>query len=76
MNTVSSILIDLHISPDEYKKLYAGVAQNVNARARDGRRIQFPASSLRPYLRPSGITGTFQILIDENNKLIQINRLG
>lgn len=70
-----TIIVDLSISAEEYLKLYEGVAQNANAVARDGRRVQFPAHILRPYVTRSGIFGTFEISFDENLKFSAIRRL-
>lgn len=70
-----SILIDLSISAEEYMKLYAGVATSVNARARDGRRIRFPAAALRPFVSSRGIAGTFQLIVNRDYKLIELKAL-
>jgi len=69
------IYIDIRISYDEMMKLYQGVAQNVSVVARDGRRVQFPASALRPYVTSLGVSGSFLIQIDKNNKLQSLSRL-
>lgn len=70
-----SIIIDIHISSSEYLKLYEGIAQNVNVRSRDGRRIQFPATILRPFVTRSGVAGSFVIEFDQNMKFQNICRL-
>lgn len=69
-----SITIDIHISAAEYLKLYEGVAKNVNARSRDGRRIQFPAAILQPYVTHSGVKGSFVIDFDQAMKFQGIRR--
>ncbi|MFT5987827.1 MAG: hypothetical protein ACI97Y_000399, partial [Pseudomonadales bacterium] len=40
------IVVDISIGPDEWIKLYQGLAQDVTARARDGRSVRFPARIL------------------------------
>ncbi len=73
---MKSVEIHLNISKDEFIKLYqSGGRANVLATARDGRRIQFPASSLRPWLNHSGIVGLFVIYFDDSNRLSRIERL-
>ena len=72
---MTSIVIHLSISAQEYLKLYSGTAQVVSARAIDGRRIQFPASCLRPYVTHEGVQGRFELVIDDKNKLQTLNRL-
>ena len=69
------LIIDLSISRDEYLKWYQGAAKNVIARSRDGRKVSFPAESLRPYVSHGGIQGSFAIYFDENNKLKALEKL-
>ena len=69
------LIIDLHITPDEYQRWYRGGAQVVNAVARDGRRVSFPASSLQRFVRHDGVHGSFAIQFDANFKLIGVERL-
>ncbi len=69
------LIVDVHINADEYIRWYQGGARVVNAVARDGRRIQFPAGSLQPFVEHSGVHGTFAIHFDQNNKLQRVERL-
>ncbi len=69
------IIFDIHIEPEEYRKLYEGSASNARVRSRDGRSIQFPAKVLRSFLTHSGISGSFALFFDENNKFKRIVRL-
>jgi len=55
--------------------LYSGDARNILAHDREGRKIQFPALSLRPFVSHEGIRGTFIIRVDEQNKLAGIRRV-
>ena len=70
------LIVDLHISADEYKKMYAGLASSVVVVSRDGRRIRFPANLLRTQVRPDGIKGSFEFVLDDKNKLKKFRRLG
>lgn len=69
------LLVDLHLSREEYLRWYQGHARMVHARSRDGRSVRFPAQSLQPYVTHSGVSGTFAIYFDENNKLLKVERL-
>lgn len=69
------IIFDIRIDKDEYLKHYSGAARYVNARARDGRRVQFPASALRPFVTHNGVEGSFVATIDNNAKLLSFRRL-
>ncbi|QKQ28327.1 DUF2835 domain-containing protein [Candidatus Reidiella endopervernicosa] len=66
----------IEISAEKYLLYYNGSARNVITRSFDGRRVQFPASSLRPFVTHKGISGTFELRFDQNNKLIELVRIG
>ncbi|MHA7878321.1 MAG: DUF2835 domain-containing protein [Saccharospirillum sp.] len=70
-----SLIIDLHISADEFLRHYQGAAKQVACQARDGRSVRFPTNILQRFVRHDGIHGTFRIDIDENNKLIDVQQL-
>lgn len=65
----------LDISAEDFLSYYRGDAQTVIAHTRDGRRVQFPANILRPFLTRSGIQGEFAIRCDANHKLIDVSRI-
>ena len=63
------------LSAEAYLHYYRGSAGAVSVQADDGRRIQLPASSLRPFVTNEGISGWFEITFDQNNRLIELSRL-
>ncbi len=69
-----SVVVDLYISADEYLTVYQGVARDVFAIARDGRKIRFPANILQSFVTNNGIQGTFIISFDDDNKFQGIRR--
>ena len=68
-------VIDLQIPKDELLRYYRGAARGVNARARSGQRVQFPAQVLRPFVGHDGVCGTFVLRVDGANRLTGIQRL-
>ena len=68
-------IVPLNITAEAYRQLYSGDARNVLAHDREGRKIQFPASSLRSFVTHEGIRGTFIIRVNEHNKLTDIRRV-
>ncbi|PCM46161.1 DUF2835 domain-containing protein [Marinobacter sp. ANT_B65] len=68
------IIVDISISPDEWIKLYQGVATDVHARARDGRSVRFPARILSRFYLQDGVRGSFRILFDDSGKFSSIER--
>ncbi|WP_417544563.1 DUF2835 domain-containing protein [Marinobacter sp.] len=69
------IIVDISISPDEWIKLYQGVATDVHTKARDGRSVRFPARILSRFYLQNGVRGSFRILFDDSGKFSSIERL-
>jgi len=67
-------VVTLSISSADFERLYRGQVKTVLAHDQQGRSVQFPALSLRPFLTPGGIQGTFVIDVDDNNRLLDIQR--
>ena len=65
----------LSITADELMRYYRGSAQQVVARAQDGRCVQFPASALRPFVTHEGVRGEFCLVVDDNNRLVELRRI-
>jgi hypothetical protein len=40
----------------------------------DGQKIRFPAEALKPFVTHNGVQGQFTLLVDANNKLIDLRR--
>jgi hypothetical protein len=70
----NKFIVPLRIEADAYEQMYRGDAQHVVALDVEGRKIQFPAASLRPFVTREGIEGVFVIQVDEANRLIDIQR--
>ncbi|PCJ35152.1 MAG: hypothetical protein COA99_14100 [Moraxellaceae bacterium] len=72
---MTHVIVSLQIHRDEYLAWYQGAAKMVSANTIDGKSIQFPANILRPFVTHDGVTGTFAIYFDEENKFNEIKRL-
>ncbi|MBW4936265.1 DUF2835 domain-containing protein [Marinobacter sp. F4206] len=72
---MQQIVVDLSISPEEWIKLYQGVANDVHTTARDGRSVRFPARILSRFYLRDGVYGSFRILFDDQGKFASIERL-
>jgi hypothetical protein len=66
----------LTISPNDYLDYYRGIAKSVVVSIARGQSLEFPASLLRPFVTDAGIEGSFVLLCDENNKCIDLRRVG
>ncbi|MCP4412437.1 MAG: DUF2835 domain-containing protein [Gammaproteobacteria bacterium] len=65
----------MKISREEYLRHYTGEASFIQFRSEDGKRIQFPASAIKPLISYQGINGYFLIRFDKNHKLIDLKKL-
>ena len=72
---MNEIRFSLNLSAERYLAFYQGAAQQVSVRAHDGRRLQFPASVLRPFVGHDGVHGEFAIQFDAANKFQGIRRV-
>ncbi len=66
----------ISISADDYLAYYKGYARQVIVDADDGRRIQFPASCLQPFVMRDGINGFFILRFDASNKFVGLEKIG
>lgn len=64
----------LSISASEYLKYYRGSADRVIVRASDGRTLSIPAANLRAFVTQDGIRGQFCLTVDQDHKLVSIER--
>lgn len=72
---MQQIIVDISISPDEWIKLYQGLATDVRTTARDGRSVRFPARILSRFYLSDGVRGSFRILFDDSGKFTTIERI-
>lgn len=70
-------IVELAISADELRRLYAGTANIVIARDRiSGHTVRFPAGNLRPFVTAAGVFGQFELRVDGANRLQDIRSVG
>ena len=72
---MDTLLCDINLSADIVSGMYGGRVRFVQARARDGRQVRFPALVLRPFITHHGISGTFAITIDAQQRLQAVQRV-
>ena len=76
MSEARSLCVRLSIPADRMLAYYRNDAEQVLATAIDGRTVQFPAATLRPFVTHAGVNGLFEIAFDENSRLIAMRRVG
>lgn len=72
---MQQIILDLHISREEWLRLYRGETHTVFATSRDGRSIKFPANILTKYTTQNGVEGSFVIQFTDEGKFQSITKL-
>ncbi len=75
MATNQTIRFQLHLSAEQYLKVYQGLANNIITVADDGRRIAFPAQNIKPFLTHDGINGYFEMELTPANKFVSIRKM-
>lgn len=71
----SRIRFALHIPAAEILAYYQGVAKQVSVVCYDGRRIEFSAEKLRPFITESGVYGEFEMEFDQKHRFIGLYRM-
>jgi hypothetical protein len=65
----------LHISHDEFLRVYQGRARYVIVTDDTGRRVQLPASRFLPFVSTLGVRGRFRLITDDDHKFVSLERL-
>jgi hypothetical protein len=69
------IRFSLNISYQRYLQVYQGLANQVSVLADDGRRIEFSAGKIQPFLTRQGIHGYFELELTAENKFVRLQKL-
>lgn len=72
---MQGVVFSLAIAPEAYLQYYRGTAKAVIVRAEDGRKIQFPAEYLKPYVQADGIHGRFRLVFDKSHKFQKLEKI-
>ena len=72
---MQGVFFSLAISPEKYLEYYRGAAKAVIVQSEDGRKVQFPAGALQPFVTANGINGRFRLLFDKNHKFLKLEKL-
>ena len=65
----------MSLSAEKYLQYYQGSAKNVIVTTEDGRTLKFPANRLQSFVTQGGVSGRFEIIFDDNHKIISLIRL-
>ena len=73
---VNELRFYLDLSPERYLRYYRGVAKTVSVLSIEGKRVEFPAEKLRPFVTHDGVRGLFALQFDHNSRFVALKRLG
>lgn len=65
----------INISYDDFLAYYERQVSDVIAPDIQGKQVRFPASALQQFLTHSGVSGIFELTVDDNNKLLSCQRI-
>ena len=68
------VSFSLFLDSKQYLAYYKGQARRISVVCDDGRRIEFPAEHLRPYLTHDGIRGHFEIEFDQHQRFVALRQ--
>ena len=66
---------NISITAEQYQAYYQGSAKFVRVQTEDGRSLKFPASELQKFVTHNGIEGRFEIIFNDQHKLVSLNKL-
>ena len=72
---MNEVRFRISIPADEYLLYYQGKVNTVHVTTNHGKTIQFPAGALQKFVDQNGVKGSFRVIYDDNNKLVQIERV-
>ena len=65
----------LDISPEKFQRYYEGSARFVHVLTDDGRTLGFPLTAIQKYVTHTGIQGYFEIVFDDQFKLVELKKI-
>ncbi len=64
------------LSAEKTLSIYEGRARHILVVTNEGLKLQFPASSFRPYVSEIGIQGQFRVKTDSRHRLQKLEKIG
>jgi len=66
----------LNITYQSFEQLYRTPNTVVKVREEGGKMLQIPAMRFVPFFSQLGVRGRFELMLDENNKIHNLQRVG
>lgn len=65
----------LSLTYEECRQYYEGTYVAIQVMAHTGQTVQFPAEHIRPFVTAQGVTGIFEMEVDQMNKFKSLKKL-
>ena len=72
---MQKMTFSFHLSAEKYLQYYQGSAKFVVVTTDDGRTLRFPANNLQKFVTKDGISGHFEMVFSDENKIVSFRRL-
>ena len=72
---MKSFIFQLRITADKWMEYYRSPGSSVVAHDVRGQRIKFAARHLQKHISRDGISGTFELRIDQDNNFVSLERV-
>ena len=69
------VRFNISIPAEKILAYYQGIAKQVSVQSHDGRRVEFPAEKLRPFLDHNGVYGIFELEFDDHHRFVALHRI-
>ena len=65
----------LNLTYEECRQYYDGSYTAIQVMAHTGQTVQFPAEHIRPFVTSQGVSGTFEMEVDNTNRFKSLKKL-
>ena len=72
---MQKLRFSLNISAEKIQRYYEGSAKAVHVVTDDGRTLEFPITAIQKFVTHAGIQGHFEIVFDDQFKLVELNKI-
>lgn len=74
-NGQQSHLFSVSLNYAQCEDLYRHQIKFLQVTSIEGKRIRLPKQNMQKFITPSGLQGNYELIVDQNNKFLSINKL-
>lgn len=65
----------IDLTARECREYYQGLFTSIQVHTEQGLRLRLPAHHVRAFMTANGVSGVFELYLDENNKFISLHKI-